>query len=309
MNRNKLLPAVALALSIVSSLAAAGPVTGGAWAWASGKITNNGSVQLKSANGTATYNAVQNPTGVMVKSNQSALTQPPAVLISGRLPCYVGMQPKNRLKYCSIGSDVLAGADSETIVGKYGGFTTVRTRTGTKAKPTYGTYTYDFVVEANDRIGKFSCPYSSEGVANAKETLYSVMSIMGYVLPPGYDGGTWFQMENSGIFLSTEFVYYMRDQKQCNNIDLTSPELFPATITCYQKGKGWYMPSTNELASMRQNQSALGGFSNAVYLSSEGDNGGAYSLALDFSSGAVVSAYRYDDRRFRCLRVFDDMMR
>lgn len=54
---------------------------GPAWAWDASKITNNGSVQIQSTNGSSTYNAVQNPTGAVAKTNQSALTQPPTVII------------------------------------------------------------------------------------------------------------------------------------------------------------------------------------------------------------------------------------
>lgn len=55
--------------------------TGPAWAWAAGKITNNGSVAVKSAAGPGTYSAVSNPIGAVAKTNQSAVTQPPTVII------------------------------------------------------------------------------------------------------------------------------------------------------------------------------------------------------------------------------------
>lgn len=60
--------------------AAASAGVGPAWAWDANKITNNGSVQIKSTNGTTTYNAVQNPTGAVAKINQSALTQPSTLI-------------------------------------------------------------------------------------------------------------------------------------------------------------------------------------------------------------------------------------
>lgn len=70
---------VALAATWCAVPVFAGP--GPAWAWDANKITNNGSVQIKSSNGTSTYDAVQNPTGAVAKVNQSAVTQPPTVII------------------------------------------------------------------------------------------------------------------------------------------------------------------------------------------------------------------------------------
>jgi len=55
--------------------------TGPAWAWTAGKITNNGSISVKSSTGASTYNAVKNPVGAVAKTNQSAVTQPPTVII------------------------------------------------------------------------------------------------------------------------------------------------------------------------------------------------------------------------------------
>lgn len=68
------------------------------WAWEAGKQTNNGAITIKSASGGTTYSGVQNPTGAVAKTNQSAVTQPPTVIIqatSGAMPfnykddCYV----------------------------------------------------------------------------------------------------------------------------------------------------------------------------------------------------------------------------
>ena len=69
----------------------AGP--GPAWAWDASKITNNGSVQIQSTNGSSTYNAVQNPTGAVAKTNQSALTQPPTVIIQATSGGYAETKP------------------------------------------------------------------------------------------------------------------------------------------------------------------------------------------------------------------------
>ncbi len=51
------------------------------WTWEAGKQTNNGSITVKSVSGGATYSGTQNPTGAVAKTNQSAVTQPPTVII------------------------------------------------------------------------------------------------------------------------------------------------------------------------------------------------------------------------------------
>lgn len=80
------LSTVVLLIIIASTARAQGP----AWAWEAGKITNNGSVQVKSSNGTSTYNAVKNPTGSSAKINQSAVTQPPVVIVNSTTAPYDG---------------------------------------------------------------------------------------------------------------------------------------------------------------------------------------------------------------------------
>lgn len=69
--------AATLAVTCAQAYAQAGP----AWAWSAGKISNNGAVSVKSATGAGTLNAVQNPIGAVAKTNQSAVTQPPTVII------------------------------------------------------------------------------------------------------------------------------------------------------------------------------------------------------------------------------------
>ena len=51
------------------------------WTWEAGKQTNNGAITVKSATGGTTYSGTQNPTGAVAKTNQSAVTQPPTVII------------------------------------------------------------------------------------------------------------------------------------------------------------------------------------------------------------------------------------
>ncbi len=51
------------------------------WTWEAGKQTNNGSITVKSVSGGATYSGTQNPTGAVARTNQSAVTQPPTVIL------------------------------------------------------------------------------------------------------------------------------------------------------------------------------------------------------------------------------------
>lgn len=82
---------IALLATLCAVPAFAGP--GPAWAWDASKITNNGSVQIQSTNGSSTYNVVQNPTGAVAKANQSALTQPPTVIIQATSGGYAEAKP------------------------------------------------------------------------------------------------------------------------------------------------------------------------------------------------------------------------
>jgi hypothetical protein len=309
MYRNKLLMAVATALTIVSSLAAAGPVTGGAWSWASGKITNNGSVQLKSANGTATYNAVQNPTGVMVKSNQSALTQPPLVIVQkSSLPCYLGMSKEDRKTGCVFGADVFSDPEGRNKVGKYGGYLPIQWTKGSGSTRTTGTFLQDFIVALNDISAKYGC--FSEGYepvpAKGAYDMRSVMYILGYNRPTevadsAYEviGLDW------GLALSSDFMYSYVNQGKCSASGRTNA----AIIQCSASGKGWYVPALNELSFLYQNRTTFGGFSNERYWSAQSSGNDQVSYVFDFSTGTSTFGYRTEVHRVRCLRVFNDLIR
>lgn len=52
------------------------------WVWDAGKQTNNGAITIKAVSG-GSYSGVQNPTGAAAKTNQSAVTQPPTVIVQG----------------------------------------------------------------------------------------------------------------------------------------------------------------------------------------------------------------------------------
>lgn len=114
----------ALAVAWCAGPAVAGP--GPAWAWDASKITNNGSVQIQSTNGSSTYNAVQNPTGAVAKTNQSALTQPPTVIIQATSGAYGETIP-------------LIDKTSNVPPSCPAGYTRVFTATGSGC-PNYATY-------------------------------------------------------------------------------------------------------------------------------------------------------------------------
>ena len=76
----KTLRTIAL-LTVISALTAVGAQADPQWTWEAGKQTINGAITVKSATGGTTYSGTQNPTGAVAKTNQSAVTQPPTVII------------------------------------------------------------------------------------------------------------------------------------------------------------------------------------------------------------------------------------
>ena len=72
--------AIAL-LTIIGALTATGALADPQWTWEAGKQTSNGAITVKSISGGTTYSGTQNPTGAVAKTNQSAVTQPPTVII------------------------------------------------------------------------------------------------------------------------------------------------------------------------------------------------------------------------------------
>ena len=73
-------PTIAL-LTIISALTATDALADPQWTWEAGKQTNNGAITVKSISGGTMYSGTQNPTGAVAKTNQSAVTQPPTVII------------------------------------------------------------------------------------------------------------------------------------------------------------------------------------------------------------------------------------
>ena len=51
------------------------------WTWEAGKQANNGAITIKATSGSTTYSGTQNPTGAVAKTSQSAVTQPPTVIV------------------------------------------------------------------------------------------------------------------------------------------------------------------------------------------------------------------------------------
>ena len=74
---NRRILSVLLAISFNSS----GSLAAGQWAWEAGKQSSNGAVTVKSISGSSSYTGVQNPTGAVAKINQTAVTQPPTVVV------------------------------------------------------------------------------------------------------------------------------------------------------------------------------------------------------------------------------------
>lgn len=77
-----------LTKAVILALAFTGAASAQQWTFQGGGQTNNGSVQIKSVDGSSSATISQNPTGAAVRPNQSAVTQAPVVLMqsSAKLP-------------------------------------------------------------------------------------------------------------------------------------------------------------------------------------------------------------------------------
>lgn len=85
MKAGKLFAVATLALTLAT------PSFAQQWAWENGQQSINGSISVKSLNGGGSQNVVQNPTGAVAKVDQSAVTQPPTIIVqqTGGGDCYL----------------------------------------------------------------------------------------------------------------------------------------------------------------------------------------------------------------------------
>lgn len=82
---------LAKAAAILVSVLAAQTTLAQQWTFQGGRQTNNGSVTVPSVDGSATNLVTQNPTGAAARVNQTAVTQPPTVIMqaTAKLPVVV----------------------------------------------------------------------------------------------------------------------------------------------------------------------------------------------------------------------------
>jgi hypothetical protein len=66
---------------------------------------------------------------------------------------------------------------------------------------------------------------------------------------------------------------------------------------------GWYLPSLFELNIMYQNRVLIGGFSSAIYWSSQ-EATDSYAYGFNFSNGSLASYPKSSSYRVRCIRKF-----
>ena len=97
-------------IAIISLSTATGALADPEWTWEAGKQTNNGAITVKSMSGGTTYSGTQNPTGAVAKTNQSAVTQPPTVIIQSTggtvpecVPKLVTGDPRPAIPTCPTG--------------------------------------------------------------------------------------------------------------------------------------------------------------------------------------------------------------
>ncbi len=98
-------------------LAAAIPLGAQQWVFQGGKQTNNGSVTVRSVDGSTSQAATQNPTGAAAKVNQTAVTQPPVMVMqaTARLPVVV------EGAVCNVATDQVAVTSANKILSCQGG--------------------------------------------------------------------------------------------------------------------------------------------------------------------------------------------
>ena len=253
------------------------------------------------------YGAVLNAVGGVAKLNQNVATQPPTVIINAKpsLACYLKMPQEDRKTGCKVGDDVFIEPEGRTKVGKYGGFVTVHYRQGSAGNSTYGSFQHDFVVDSSDISGVYGCstvryePVPAQG----GQDLLSTMSLQGYNPPVN---GVWVYGNEYGIAMTSDFMYnYVTTNYRCG----ASSRKNAAIINCDSKGKGWYMPSINELNALYQNRDILGGFSNERYWTAQSTANDMMSYVFDFSTGTYTYTYRTELYKVRCLRVFDERIK
>ena len=130
-------------------VASAGPVS---WAHQNGSLQSNGAITVKSLAG-GSYSGTTNPTGAVVKANQSAVTQPPTVIIQATggsvfnytTDCYIITTSRSSNKY--IGAGKMVGNNFTGLLGGaeagVAGATMMSMLTGAGlATPTYSSDSY-----------------------------------------------------------------------------------------------------------------------------------------------------------------------
>lgn len=105
-------------LMAVSSVAAA---AGPQWTWEAGKQTNDGSITVRSVSGAGTYSVTQNPTGAVARTNQSAVTQPPTIILQATSGGPVFNYTTDCYRFAAGGTWQLGAGKYDSGTGKFTG--------------------------------------------------------------------------------------------------------------------------------------------------------------------------------------------
>ena len=115
------------------------------WAWENGQQSIDGSITVKSLNGGTSQPVVQNPSGAVAKVDQSAVTQPPTIIVqqTGGGDCYLVFFNVSGTPKMLMGSGIFEGS---TFTGMLYGTKTAGyfRECGTDAACAWGNATYSY---------------------------------------------------------------------------------------------------------------------------------------------------------------------
>ena len=243
-----------------------------AWAHQNGSLEANGAIIIKSQNG-GSYPIQGNPFGSVAKSNLSAATQPPTVILKGGIPCFMGMPQSERSKYCVIGGKVMLDAFSTTVVGLYAG-------------------PYDYaglksmvIMGQNHPVGNrpWGCYYF--GKADTGTSPYF-----------------------GGLYFTSQIQKMMHSNGLCtSNAGTGAIYTESAANYCYalqSAGIGnnlWYLPTVDQMKLIAPNAPKLGfDLTSNYWTSTEFSQSTTLAKAIDLNTGAVVDTSKANYLPFRC---------
>lgn len=153
---------------VAALLAVSGPsmAAGSQWTWEAGKQTNNGAITIKSTSGSTTYSGTQNPTGAIAKTNQTAVTQPPTVIIqatsgAGEIETIPLLEVSTTIPSCPAGYDSIWSMKSFGCSLPYAVYNIGGTKFSFKQVPDSSYIYYGFAHDDQGVANRQICKYVS----------------------------------------------------------------------------------------------------------------------------------------------------